>query len=139
MLRGHIVRQLGGKRHVLSAINAETARPQWPDVRLRWSAYVMSHKPCGSSRFLSERGAWCDPRTHASTGPLPGRGLGIPCPRILGPSDDLSGPHTKGSWIFLAGPPAMHGVRCFPRGRPGPTTCVRSTLFPLAAWRPQGG
>jgi hypothetical protein len=131
---GHIVRRLGGRRCVLSAINAETARPQWPDVRLRLSAYVMSHKPRDSSGSLSEQGAWCNPRTRASTGPLPGRGLGIPCPRILGPGGDLSGPHTEGSGIFLGGPPVMHRVQCFPRGRPRPTACIRSTLFPLAAW-----
>jgi hypothetical protein len=136
---GHIIRRLGGRRRVLSAINAETARPQWPDVRLRRSAYVMSHKPRGSSGSLSERGAWCKPRTRANTGPLPGRGPSIPCPRILGPGGYLSGPHTEGSGILLGGPLVMHGVRCFPRGRPGPTACIRSTLFPLAVWRPQGG
>jgi hypothetical protein len=103
MPRGHIVRRLGGRRRVLSAINAETARPQWPDVRLRRSAYVMSHKPRGSSGSLSKRGAWCKPRTRASTGPLPGRGPGIPCPRILGPGGDRSEPHTEGSGILLGG------------------------------------
>jgi hypothetical protein len=135
MPRGHIVRQPGGRRHVLFAINAETARPRWPDVRLRRSAYVMSHKPRGSGGSLSKWGAWCKPRTRASTEPLLGRGPGIPCPRILGPGGDLSGPHTEVSGIFLGGPPVTHGVRCFPRGRPGPTACIRSTLFPLAAWR----
>jgi hypothetical protein len=25
----------------------------------------------------------------------------------------------------------MHGVRCFPRGRPGPTACIRSMLLSL--------
>jgi hypothetical protein len=139
MSRGHIIRRLGGRRRVLSAINAKTARPQWPDVRLRRSAYVMSHKPRGSSGSLSERGAWCNPRIRANTRPLPERGPGIPCPRILGPGGDLSGPHTEGSGIFLGGPPVMHGVRCFRRGRPGPTACIRSMLFPLAIWRPQGG
>jgi hypothetical protein len=135
--KGHIVRRLGGRRRVLSAINAETVRPQWPDVILRRSAYVMSHKPRGSSGSLSKRGAWCNPRTRASTRPLPGRGPGIPCLRILRPGGDLSGPHMEGPGIFLGGPPIMHGVRCLPRGRPGPTACIRSTLFPLAAWRPK--
>jgi hypothetical protein len=131
MSRGHIVRWPGGRQRVLSAINAETVRPQRPDVKLRRSAYVTSHKPRGSSRSLPEREAWCNPRTRASTGPLPGRGPGIACPRILGPGGDLSGPHTEGYGIFLGGPPVMHGVRCFPRGRPGPTACIRSTLFSL--------
>jgi hypothetical protein len=139
MPRGHIVRWLGGRRRVLSAINTETARLQWPDVRLRLLAYVMCHKPRGSSGSLPERGARCELRTRASTGPLPGPGSGIPCPRIPGPGGDLSGPYSEGSAIFLRGPPVMLGVRCFPRSRSRPTACIWSMPFPFAMWRPQGG
>jgi hypothetical protein len=139
MPSGHIVRWLGGRRRVLSAINAETARPQWPDVRLRRSAYVMSHKPRGSIGSLSEWGAWCKPRTRASTGPLPGRGPGIPCPRILGPGGDLSRPPHGRVWDLS---------RRSARYARGPvlstwqarTYCVYPEhAFSLGHWRPQGG
>jgi hypothetical protein len=134
MPRGHIVCWLGGRRRVLSAINAETTRLQWPDVRLHLLSYVMFHKPCGSNGSLPERGARCELRTRASTGPLPGQGPGIPCPRIPRSGGDLSGPYLEGSGIFLRGPPVMLGVRCFLRSRSGPTACIWSTPFPFATW-----
>jgi hypothetical protein len=82
MPRGHIVRWLGSRRRVLSAINAVAA---WPDVRLLPSAYVMGHKPCGSSGSLPWWGARCKLRTRASTRPLLGQGPGISCPRVRDP------------------------------------------------------
>jgi hypothetical protein len=57
MLRGHVARQRGGRRRVLSAINAEDARRYGPYVRHNPLAYVMGHKPRGSSGSLPVRGA----------------------------------------------------------------------------------
>jgi hypothetical protein len=52
MPRGHIARQHGGRRRVLSAINAEAARLYGPYTRLGPLAYVTGHKPRGSSGSL---------------------------------------------------------------------------------------
>jgi hypothetical protein len=57
MLRGHVARQHGGRRFVLSAINAEATRLYGPYVRLGLLAYVTGHKPRGSSGSLPEREA----------------------------------------------------------------------------------
>jgi hypothetical protein len=57
MLRGHVACQRGGRRRVLSAINAEAARRYGPCVRPSSLAYVTGHKLRGSSGFLPERGA----------------------------------------------------------------------------------
>jgi hypothetical protein len=57
MLRGHVARQRGGRRRVLSAINARVARLYGPYVRLGPLAYVTGHKPRGSSGSPPERGA----------------------------------------------------------------------------------
>jgi hypothetical protein len=57
MLRGHVAHQRGGRRRVLSVINAEAAQIYGPYVRLGPLAYVAGHKPCGSSGFPPEREA----------------------------------------------------------------------------------
>jgi hypothetical protein len=57
MLRGHVARQRGGRRRVLSAINAEAAQLYGPYVRLGPLAYVTGHKPRGSSGSPPKRGA----------------------------------------------------------------------------------
>jgi hypothetical protein len=57
MLRGHVARQRGGRRRVLSAINAEAARLYGPYVRFGLLACVMGHKPRGSSGSPPEREA----------------------------------------------------------------------------------
>jgi hypothetical protein len=57
MLRGHVACQRGGRRRVLSAINAVAARLDGPYVRLGPLAYVAGHKPRGSSGFPPEREA----------------------------------------------------------------------------------
>jgi hypothetical protein len=57
MLRGRIAHQRGGRQHVLPAINAKTAQPYGPYVRLGLLAYVMGHKPCGRGGFPLEREA----------------------------------------------------------------------------------
>jgi hypothetical protein len=57
MLRGHVARHHGGRRRVLSAINAEAARLYVPYTRLDLLAYVTGHKPRGSSG--------CPPRREA--------------------------------------------------------------------------
>jgi hypothetical protein len=51
MSRGLVACLCGGRRHVLSAINAEAARLHGPYVRLGPLAYVTCHKPfdnCGT-------------------------------------------------------------------------------------------
>jgi hypothetical protein len=57
MPRGRIACQRGGRRRVLSAINAKTAQPHGPYARLGPLAYVTGHKARGRSGFLPERGA----------------------------------------------------------------------------------
>jgi hypothetical protein len=57
MLRGNVAHQRGGKWHVLFAINAKTAQPYGPYVRLSPLDFVMGHKPCGRGGFPPERGA----------------------------------------------------------------------------------
>jgi hypothetical protein len=47
MLRGRVARQRGGRRRVLSVINAKIAQPYGPYVRLGPLAYVTSLKPRG--------------------------------------------------------------------------------------------
>jgi hypothetical protein len=70
MLRGHVARQCGGRRRVLSAINAEAAQRYGPRVRPSPLAYVMGHKPRGSSGFLPEWGVQGMAWMRVSTGPL---------------------------------------------------------------------
>jgi hypothetical protein len=57
MLRGHVARQRGGRRRILSAINAETPRLYGPYVRLGPLAYVTGLNSRGSSGSPPERGA----------------------------------------------------------------------------------
>jgi hypothetical protein len=57
MLRGRVTRQRGGRRRVLSAINAKAAQPYGPYVRLDPLAYVTSHKSRGRGGSPPERGA----------------------------------------------------------------------------------
>jgi hypothetical protein len=57
MLRGCVARQRGGRRRVLSTINAKIAQPHGPYVRLGPLAYVTGHKPCARGGFPPERGA----------------------------------------------------------------------------------
>jgi hypothetical protein len=57
MLRGHVAREHGGRRHVLPAINAEVAPLYGPYVRLSPLAYVTGLKPRDSSGSPSEQGA----------------------------------------------------------------------------------
>jgi hypothetical protein len=75
MLRGHIARQRGGRRRVLSAMNADVAWRYRPRARPNPLAYVTGHKPRGSSGFLPERGTQgldaCQLRTLTQAGVLP--------------------------------------------------------------------
>jgi hypothetical protein len=57
MLRGRVACQRGGRWRVLPAINAKTAQPYGPYVRLDPLAYITGHKPCGRGGFPPERGA----------------------------------------------------------------------------------
>jgi hypothetical protein len=57
MLRGRVTRQRGGRRRVLSTINARTTQPHGPFVRLDPLAYVTGHKLHGRGGFLPEQGA----------------------------------------------------------------------------------
>jgi hypothetical protein len=57
MLRGLVTCLRGGRRRVLSAINAEVARLYGPYVGLGPMAYVMGHKPFGNCGTPPEREA----------------------------------------------------------------------------------
>jgi hypothetical protein len=57
MLKGHVARQRGGRRRVLSAINAEAAWRYGPYVRHNPLAYVTGHKPRNTSGPLPKQGA----------------------------------------------------------------------------------
>jgi hypothetical protein len=57
MLRARVARQRGGRRRVLSAINAKTAHLYGPYVRLGLLAYVTGHKSRGRGGSPPERGA----------------------------------------------------------------------------------
>jgi hypothetical protein len=57
MSRGLVACLRGGRRCVLSAVNAEAARLYGPYVRLGPLAYVTGHKPCGSHGTPPEREA----------------------------------------------------------------------------------
>jgi hypothetical protein len=138
MLRGHIVCWFGGRRQVARPLcnkcrdcAASEARRQTPPVGL-------CHKPRGSDGSLPERGAWCEPRTRASTGPLLGQGPGIPCPKILGPGGDLSDPTQKGLGSFSEVCLSCTGSAASHVAGPDPLHVSGAHPFPLATWRPQG-
>jgi hypothetical protein len=57
MLRGHVAYQCGGRRCVLSAIKAKTAKTHGSFVRLGPLAYVTGHKPRVRGGFPPEWGA----------------------------------------------------------------------------------
>jgi hypothetical protein len=57
MSRGLVAYLRGGRRRILSAINAEVVRLYGPYVRLGPLAYVTVHKPCGSRGTPPEREA----------------------------------------------------------------------------------
>jgi hypothetical protein len=57
MLRGCVVRRRGGRRRVLSAINAKTAQLYGPYVRLGPLGYVTSHAAAAGFRLSGERTA----------------------------------------------------------------------------------
>jgi hypothetical protein len=98
MLREHVARQRGGRQCVLSIINAEAARRYGSRVRPNLLAYVMGHKPRGSSGFLPERGAQGRAWTRVSTGPLLKSGSS--------PSRDLAKARSLlgGTWGLPEGP-----------------------------------
>jgi hypothetical protein len=56
MPRGRVAHQRGGRRRVLSVINAKTVQPYGRYVRLGPLAYVASHKPRAHGGSPSERG-----------------------------------------------------------------------------------
>jgi hypothetical protein len=57
MLRGHVAGQHGGRRRVLSAINAKVAWLHGLCIRLGLLAYVTGHTPRDSSGPSPERKA----------------------------------------------------------------------------------
>jgi hypothetical protein len=140
MLRGHVTRQRGGRRRVLSAINAEAARRYGPRVRSNPLAYVTSHKPRGSSGFLPERGAQGRAWTRVSTGPLLKPGSS--------PSRDLAKARTLlgGTWGLPEGPdmPSWEPRTCMHRGPVsycgGPDPMMHPGMYylplPCGAFRP---
>jgi hypothetical protein len=70
MSRGLVTCQRGGRRHVLSAINAEVERLHGPYVRLGPLAYVTGLKPSGSSGALPGQEVPLERWTRVGTGPL---------------------------------------------------------------------
>jgi hypothetical protein len=112
MLRGHVARQRGGRRRVLSVINAEAARCYGSRVRPSPLAYVMGHKPRDSSGLLPERGAQDRAWTRISTGPLlkPGSSQS----RDLAKARSL----LSGTWGLPEGPgmPSWEPQTCMHRG-----------------------
>jgi hypothetical protein len=109
MLRGHIARQRGGRRRVLSAINAKAAWLYGPCVRLGPLAYVTGHKPRDSSGSRRARpGHVLAPDPYSCRGP--------PRPRTL-PRPE---PYSKGPGAYSRDPacplgssgPVRTGVRC---------------------------
>jgi hypothetical protein len=155
MLRGHVARQRGGKRRVLSAINAETVRRYGPCVRPSPLAYVTGHKPRDSSEFLPERGAQDRAWTRVITGPLLKSGSSpfrdLAKARILlggtwglpkGPGMPSWEPRTcmhRGSVFYYGGPvPMMHpGMYYLPlsRGAFRPAHVVGSGAILRVTWR----
>jgi hypothetical protein len=69
MSRGLVARQRGGRRHVLSAVNAEVKRLHGPYVRLGPLAYVTSLKPSGSSGAPPGQEVPLERWTRVGTGP----------------------------------------------------------------------
>jgi hypothetical protein len=140
MLRGHVARQRGGRRRVLSAINAEAARRYGPCVRPSPLAYVMGHKPRDSSVFLPERGVQGRAWTRVSTGPLLKPGSS--------PSRDLAKAQTLlgGTWGLPKGPvmPYWEPRTCMHRGPVpycgGPDPMMHPGIYylplPRGAFRP---
>jgi hypothetical protein len=70
MSRGLVACQRGGRRRVLSAINAEVERLHGLYVRLSPLAYVTGLKPNGSSGAPPGQEVPLERWTRASTGPL---------------------------------------------------------------------
>jgi hypothetical protein len=70
MSRGLVACQRGGRRRVLSVINAEVERLLGPYVRLDPLAYVMGLKPSGSSGAPLGQEVPLERWTRVSTGPL---------------------------------------------------------------------
>jgi hypothetical protein len=77
MLRGHVARQRGGRRRVLSAMNAEAARRYGPYVRHNPSAYVMGHKPRSTALVVAVVTGGQGDRNKR---PRPWRGTSVSCP-----------------------------------------------------------
>jgi hypothetical protein len=98
-------------------------------VRLRSLAYVTRCRPCGNIGSPPRRGAvahadrstpgWAWTRVGTRPPPDLEQGLGILCPRALGPSCGWPGPHTEGSGTRSGGPGRARGGR-------GPFPGVRS-------------
>jgi hypothetical protein len=98
MLRGCVARQRGGRRRVLSAINATNAQSYGPCVRLSPLAYVTGHKSRGRGGSPPERGVSGKAWTRVDAGPLPVPGSS--------PSRDLAKARTSfgGTWDPPGGP-----------------------------------
>jgi hypothetical protein len=116
MPRGHVARQRGGRRRVLSAINAKVVWLYGPCIRLGLLAYVTGHTPRGSSGPSLEREALGKAWTRAGTRPLPMSGSSL--------SWDLVKTRT-----LLGEPGAYSRDLACPPGSPGPVrTGVRCPL-----------
>jgi hypothetical protein len=114
MLGGRVARQRGGRRRVLSAINAEAAWLYGPYVRLGPLAYVTGHKPRDSSRERKARpGHVLASDPYSCQGPRPGTLL-------------RHGPYPERDWGPLA---------CLPGGSRLVCICVRCPSVGVRARR----
>jgi hypothetical protein len=140
MLRGRVARQRGGRRRVLSTINATTAQRYGPCVRLGLLAYVTGHKSRARDGSPPERGESGKAWTRVGTGPLPVPGSS--------PSRDLAKARTSlgGTWDPPGGPgmPSWDLRTCTYRGPVslcgGPDPSIHPMMYylslPRGALRP---
>jgi hypothetical protein len=152
MLRGRVARQHGGRRCVLSAINAKAAQSYGPYVRLGPLAYVTGQKPCGRGgfRLSGERrarpGHVSAPDPCLCWGPLHPRTLPRPGPHSGGPSmspQELWA-RTHRGLVFLCGgpdPTVLPGTYypSSPRGALRPAHVVGSDAALRVTWRCRTG
>jgi hypothetical protein len=150
MLRGRVIHQRGGRRHVLSAINAKAAQLYGPYIRLSPLAYVISHAAATGFRLSGERRARpghvsaLDP--CSCQGPLHPGTLLRPGPHSRGP--DMSPrelrTRTHRGPVFLCGrlvprvPPGMY-YPSSPRGALRPAHVVGSSAALRAILRCRTG
>jgi hypothetical protein len=137
MLRGRIARQRGGRRRILSAINAKAAQLYGPYVRLGPLAYVTSHTAVAGFRLSGE----CRARPGHVSAPDPCLCRGPPRPGTLLRPEPHSGGGDRGpTWgtrHVSSGAPDWHSQgSSVPLWRSGPKGASWDVLSFLATWCP---